>query len=341
MAFGLLSGQACYNWPHMSNSDTQSKPPIMAIVGPTGVGKTAYAVYLAKQISAEIISADSRQIYRGLDIATGKDVHLGQWQTLNQRPTLVIDDIPIHGLDLVNPDQPFSVADWTGLTHQLIAEISQRGHLPLLAGGSGFYLQGLTGQIATLAIPPDPQLRRDLAQLDLSQLQQRLHQLNPQRFQSLNPSDRQNPARLIRAIEVNQNAATAPQSDSTSYDVQMLGLKLPLSQLYARADARIEAMLKLGLVEETQKLVNQFGASSQAMTGIGYAEIVQYLQGTLPLDRAVQAIKYRTHAYIRRQQTWWQKQPVTWIDVSATNWQTQADALARQWIPASHPPAKD
>lgn len=310
------------------------KNKILAIVGPTGVGKTTYAIHLASQIKAELISADSRQIYIGMDIATGKEVNLGSWQNINQRPALIIQNIPLHGLNLTQPDQPFSVAEWVTIVKQLLSEIKGRGNIPIVVGGSGFYLSALMGKVDTLASPPNQALRRQLANLTTQQLRDKLAGLDVVKLNALNPSDRQNPARLIRAVELAANPSSKQPNitNSETTNLNLLGLSLPQRQLYAKVDHRIDAMIEQGLVEETKNLLTTFPTDSLAMTGIGYKEIADYLTGQTNLEQAIQRIKYRTHHYIRRQNTWWRKQTVNWVDTGQLNWQPKADQLANHLL---------
>lgn len=180
-----------------------TKPKMIpAIVGPTGVGKTAYALSLAPKINAEIISADSRQVFISMDIATGKESNHGHWTIINNRRTLIIGSVPIHALDLATPDQEFNIRQWHDVAVQLIDEIIQRGHQPLIVGGTGFYLDALMGHVQTMSIPPNADLRIELQRLSRAELQKRLQSLDPERWQSMNYSDQQNPARLMRAIEI-------------------------------------------------------------------------------------------------------------------------------------------
>jgi tRNA dimethylallyltransferase len=349
----------------------------LAIVGPTGVGKTAYALQLAPKISAEIISADSRQVFIGMDIATGKESDRGRWATINNRRTLIINDTPIHALDLVTPDQEFSVSQWHAVAVQLIDEIIQRGHRPLIVGGTGFYLDALMGRVQTMDILPNPDLRAELQNLNRAQLQEKLKSIAPHRWQQMNYSDQQNPARLMRAIEIEtarrQDGKTAPrpvdrreekgESDAIPHqspisnlqsptakitspavhhdDIQkselesqnselfMVGLTMPRHQLYAKIDSRFDQMLQQGLLEETRRLISQYGRHHQSMTSLGYAEIADHLDGKISLAAAMQKFKNRAHSYARRQYTWFNHRPVHWIDITQPGWQNQANRLVQ------------
>lgn len=296
-----------------------SNSKLLTIVGPTGVGKTALAIELAKQFDGELVSADSRQIYIGMDIATGKEVGMGEWQQMDGRRTLVIDDMPIHGLDLAYPDDDFSIFDWQQRIRPIIDEIRQRNKLPVVVGGTGFYLLALQGLIETLAVKPDTALRDELRVLSEEELAERLKMLDEKAYALV---DTQNRRRLIRAIEVaeSSNQEVAQRMMGESYDLNMIGLTMERNALYAKVDARVEQMFAEGLVEETRQLLAKYDRRLPSMTGIGYAEVGAYLDGELSLDEARQKMKWRVHSYIRRQYTWFRKQKVNWVDVGQPGW---------------------
>ena len=308
--------------------------PYLAIVGPTAVGKTALGLQLSNQCGFEIVSVDSRQVYRGMDIGTGKETHLGHWSTIGNTRALVIDDVPIHGLDLTDPDQPYSVSQWHQQILPIINGIRSRGVTPLFVGGTGFYFRALTGSIDSIDIPRNDALRADLSTLSVTALQRQLDSIDSQKYDSLNSSDRNNPARLIRAIEIaryiknssqanipaeSQNSTGHALDDSlltTRYSLQYVGLTMPRELLYAKADRRIEQMFQLGLIQETKQLLQKYSPDLPSMSGIGYREVADLINGEISKSEAIRRIHARNHSYIRRQLTWWRKQNVEWIDVS-------------------------
>ncbi len=322
---------------------------LLAIVGPTGIGKTALAIEMAQKYNGELISADSRQIYIGMDIATGKEVAAGQWQQRRGQKALVIADVPIFGLDLVQPDQEFSVFDWMQLVRSVIDKILSDGKRPIIVGGTGFYLQALQGKIATLQVQINHELRHNLNQLSVEGLQEKLQQIDAVKWKSLNSPDQSNPRRLIRAIEVALQSTTAEYKgldvdsglgqksqswkdgspSSTPHSFHMLGLTMERDILYAKVDARIEQMFAQGLIEETRHLVAKYSRQLPAMSGIGYAESAAYLAGETSLEKAIQEVKWRTHAYIRRQYTWFRKQEVQWVDVGQPSWHKALQAIIK------------
>lgn len=306
----------------MNSEDIKTLP---AIVGPTGVGKTAAAVAMAQQFDAEIISVDSRQVYIGMDIATGKEVDQGSWAAVNGRRTLEIDGVLIHGLDLVEPDQPFSVSQWYRQVVTLLEEILFRQRKPILVGGTGYYLRALEGGIKTLEIPPNQELRARLESVSTDVLVEQLAELDADRVSLVDPSNKR---RLIRAIEVaehqhqqqsaNERSVSSPdqkyQKWPDSFDLSLIGLTMDRRQLYDRIDGRVDRMVEMGLVDETRQLLEKYGREIPAMSGIGYAEIIEYLDGVVPLTEAVLKIKWRNHGYVRRQYTWFNKRSVHWIN---------------------------
>lgn len=310
---------------------------LLCIVGPTGVGKTALAIELAKSINGELISADSRQIYIGMDIATGKEVSLGQWQQRRGQKALVIENVPIFGLDLIRPDQEFSIFEWLQAVRPVIESVAADGKTPIIVGGTGFYLLALQDKITTMQVDINDDLRAELNQLSLPDLQQRLQLSDLNKWNSFNDSDRGNSRRLIRAIEVMEGKTAElpngmlqmPATNVKAYDLLMIGLTMERQALYQRVDNRIEQMFVDGLIEEAKQLLENYDRQLPAMTGIGYAEAASFLAGEIDIDEAVQAVKWRNHAYIRKQYTWFKKQAVQWLDTGQSNWRNELDNLLK------------
>jgi len=289
--------------PAMPATSPGQTIPLVAIVGPTATGKTALAVVLAARlaevIGCEAVSADSRQIYRGMDIATAKP-------TPDERARL-----PHHLLDVVAPDEAYTLAQYQADATAAIAAIHARGRLPLLVGGTGLYVRAVVDGLAIPRVPPSPALRAELEAILAADgpaaLHARLAALDPAAARDI---DARNPRRLIRALEVcllsGQSFSEQRGTRPTPYrPLLLLGLTMDRSALYVRADARIDAMLAAGLVEETERLVTAgYDWSLPAMSSLGYREIGAYLRGEATLADAVQRFKLATHAYIRRQLTW-------------------------------------
>ncbi|MGQ9552665.1 MAG: tRNA (adenosine(37)-N6)-dimethylallyltransferase MiaA [Anaerolineae bacterium] len=288
-------------------------PRLVAIVGPTAIGKTDLALRLADCIDIEVVSADSRQIYRGMDIGTAKPTAEEQ-----QR-------LPHHLLDVVDPDQTLTLAEYQELAYQAIDSIVARGKLPLLVGGSGLYVWAVIENWRIPRVPPQVELRQRLeqqaAQLGAAQLHRQLTEVDPVAAANIHPH---NIRRVIRALEVyytsGEPISRQQQRGDLRYRTLIIGLTAERHWLYARADERVEDMLRRGLIEETQRLLLAgYSAQAPAMSGLGYRQIVASLRGEYPLSEAVRRIKTGTHRFIRQQYTWfrnddtrihWQHQPV-------------------------------
>jgi tRNA dimethylallyltransferase len=308
---------------------------LVAIVGPTASGKTGLALALAERLAgtlgAEVVSADSRAIYRLMEIATAK-------ATTEERARL-----PHHLLDLVWPDESFTLAQYQAAATAAIADVARRGKLPMLVGGTGLYVRAVVDGLAIPEVPPSAELRAELEAIAASEgaaaLYQRLVALDPVAAARMDPS---NVRRLVRALEVclvtGRPFSSLQGRRATLYRPLLLGLNMERAALYARADARIEGMLAAGLVEETQMLVSRgYGWGLPSMSSLGYREIGAYLRGELSLAEAVERFKLATHKYIRRQLTWFRPDArITWLDAAlpSDTLAAQAGALVRPWLEA-------
>ncbi|MSQ40301.1 MAG: tRNA (adenosine(37)-N6)-dimethylallyltransferase MiaA [Dehalococcoidia bacterium] len=288
--------------------------PLLAIVGPTAVGKSALAIALARAFEGEIVNADSRQVYRLMDIGTAKP-------TAEER-----EQAPHHLLDLVDPDQGFSLALFLEHATQAIEAIHQRGHLPILVGGTGQYVWALLEGWQAPAVPPDPGLRQSLeaqAQLDgAPALYTRLQALDPEAAAIIHPH---NLRRIIRALEVydatgvlfsRQRRRSAPAHRSL-----ILGLSLPREELYQRIDQRVERAVGQGWVGEVQNLLQMgFSPDLPALSSLGYRELGSHLRGEASLEEAVDHIKKATHRYARRQGAWFRRSDprIHWLEAGPT-----------------------
>lgn len=310
------------------------------ICGPTAVGKTDFAVKIAPQLNGEIISADSRQAYRGLDVGTGKDISptapfvsvetLGDY-SLGYYP---LKSTKIWLYDLVLPTQPISVALYYAAWQATAARLISQSLMPITVGGTGFYLQNLLHPAPSLAVPPNYRLRHRLGKLTLQTLQQELMHVNPSRWKQMNQSDRANPRRLIRAIEVGQAPPTAkPASDN--YDVLCLGLIASSECLCTRIKARVYKRLEQGFENEVIRLRGQYPAFSTLVSGqtLGYQQWNAYLDGRITREAAIEQWITAETQYMKRQLTWFKKQPkIHWFDIESHNWYAQATTTINQWI---------
>jgi tRNA dimethylallyltransferase len=222
---------------------------VLIICGPTATGKTKLAAHLAKKLGGELVSADSRQVYRGMDLVTGKERV----------------DVPIWLYDVVDPDEEFSVSHWVKLARAAISDIAKRGNMPIVVGGTGLYIQALLRPFETINIPPNKKLREKLAKLTVGELQEMVTR------RDMNASDWYNPRRLIRKIEIAQSRKRKAQSNQT-YDVLLIGLTAPLGVLDKRIDERLEARKQLGMDAEEAILRKRFSPTLPAMTALGLNE---------------------------------------------------------------------
>ncbi|HUU08690.1 MAG TPA: tRNA (adenosine(37)-N6)-dimethylallyltransferase MiaA [Dehalococcoidales bacterium] len=269
---------------------------LVAIVGPTAVGKSQLALHLAQTFPGEIVSADSRQVYRYMDIGTAKPSP--------EELSLVRH----HLIDIVNPDEDFSLAQYQHLATQAIADIGQRHRLPILVGGSGLYVWAVLEGWQIPAVPPDLEFRRRLedkaAKIGAERLYQELVKSDSIAAQQIDP---RNVRRVIRALEVLKHTDTplSRQKQALSCPTLIIGLTTDRAELYRRVDSRVDEMVQRGLVEEVKKLMGMgYDLSLPAMSGIGYRQIGQYLKGEMTLEGAIEQIKSESHRLVRHQYNW-------------------------------------
>jgi len=297
----------------MVTMGTTSSRQLLAIVGATATGKTALALRLAEQLGGEIVNADSRQVYRGMDIGTAKPA---SEQRARVRHWLV---------DVVDPDEPFSLGRYLDLARAALGDCWSRGLLPILAGGSGQYVWALLEGWQVPRVPPDATLRAELeARVEregLAPLVAELERVDPAYAARV---DKQNPRRVIRALEVYQRTGRPISSCKTrvppDFSWRAMGLSCEREELYRRIDARVAAMMAAGLLDEVRGLIERGCACSlPSMSGIGYRQLCQHLAGELSLDEAVERIKTETHRLARTQRNWFRPgdDRITWIDATA------------------------
>ncbi len=282
---------------------------LLVIVGPTAVGKTELALRLAKELGGEIVSADSRQIYRKMDIATAK-------------PTPAeLARVPHHLVDIVQPDESFTLAEYQARAYAAIDDIFKRGKQPLLVGGTGLYVRAVVEGLNIPRVPPNPERRRELEQVSASELYVRLQQLDPAIAATILPN---NTRRIIRALEVieatGETMSALQTHEPPPYPILQIGLTLPREALYARVDARIDRMVEQGVVDEVRGLVAEgYAFTLPSMTSLGYREIGQYLRGEIPFEEAIRLFKSNTRKFIRHQYNWFRPTDprIHWLDLGA------------------------
>ncbi|MBA7633099.1 tRNA dimethylallyltransferase [subsurface metagenome] len=300
---------------------------LVAIVGPTGAGKSQLALHLAQTFNGEIVSADSRQVYRYMDIGTAKP---------SQKELSLV---PHHLINIVNPDEDFSLAQYQELAYKAIEDIQRRNKLALLVGGSGLYIWSVLEGWGIPRVPPDLEFRHRLekkaAKEGKDELYQELMKVDPITAQRV---DQRNVRRIIRALEVYKGAqvplSQLQRKQAPPFNSLIIGLTTNRRELYRRIDLRVDEMIKQGLVGEVEKLVNMgYNLNLPAMSGIGYKQIGMFLKGELTLAVAIQQIKFETHRFVRHQYAWFglEDNRIKWFDIQ-TKRNSEITALVPKFI---------
>lgn len=313
--------------------DRTEKPPLAAIVGPTAVGKSEIALEVAADLDSEIVSVDSVQIYRGLNIGTAKLLP-------HQQVSKAGKPIKHHLIDIVDPDEPFSVADYQRLAREVIKDIHVRGRLPLLVGGTGLYFQAVVDPYFFAPGARDEALRARLKEEaerhGNDYLYQLLQRVDPAAARRIHPHDQK---RIIRALEVyiltGQPISTTWRKGLTEspYRLALAGLTMERKLLYRRINERVDKMIEAGLVEEARGLLLKgYSPNLPAFQALGYKEIIAYLQGQLSLMEAIELLKRNTRRYAKRQLTWFRRDPrIVWWEVKPGEIEEISSAITR-WM---------
>lgn len=282
------------------------KNKILVLAGPTAVGKTALSIELAKRLNGEIVSTDSMQIYKYMDIGSAKIA-----------PS-EMDGIKHHLIDVTTPDKPFSVVDFKNLAQPIMDDLLSNGKLPILTGGTGLYINSLTCNMNFTDATNDEEYRKELEDLAVKHgdvyVHNMLKEIDPISYEAIHPNNRK---RVIRALEVykvtNKPFSSYNAGDDfykTKYDVHYYVLNMAREKLYERINRRVDIMFENGLLNECIKLKeNGYNSSMQAMQGIGYKEVLLYLEGSITLEEAIEMIKQGSRNYAKRQLTWFRKDP--------------------------------
>lgn len=285
--------------------------PLIVIVGPTAAGKTELSIRLAEGVDGEVVSADSRQVYRLMDVGTAKATPQEQAR------------VPHHLIDIVNPDETLGLAQYQAMAYAAIDDILARGKVPLLVGGTGQYVMAVVEGWQVPRVPPDEDLRRELyaraEKEGAAVLHAQLQMLDPVAAGRIDP---RNVRRVVRALEVclttGRRFSEQQRKSPPPYRILILGLTMPRSQLYQRIDQRVDRMLELGLEQEVRRLVVAgYGFDLPAMSGVGYGQFRPYLDGTAALAEVVREIKRATRRFVRHQSNWFRKDDarIHWFDV--------------------------
>ncbi len=311
----------------MSPSEMENLPKIVSIVGPTGVGKSTLAIELATRFGGEIVNADSRQFYRHMDIGTAKP------------SAEMLSGVPHHLIDILEPDEKYSLALYQEQAYSAIDDIMQRRKIPFLVGGSGLYIRAILEGMTIPRTEPDFSRRAELEKIATDKgsdfLYRRLRSIDPEAAAKMEPN---NVRRIIRALEVYEATGkkfSESGSKNPHYRALTIGLTCAREELYSRIDIRVDQMITHGLVDEV-KALRKMGLSSDlpSMSGIGYSEIIEFLERKLTMALAIQKIKNDTHAFVRRQYSWFRlRDPkITWLDVTETGFEKEAGNLVEKFI---------
>ena len=275
---------------------------VIAVVGATASGKTSYAIELAKKINGEIISADSRLVYKGMDIGTAK-------------PTIdEMQEIPHYMIDVVEPEYNYSVGLYVKEAKKHITDIISRGKVPIVVGGTGLYFRVLLENYDLPDVKPDYELRKELSSYSYEELLEMLTKLDEKAANSVEKNDKK---KLIRYIEIIKLAGKPLDLvrgvKEKEFNVEWVGLNFPREILYDRINKRVDLMIEQGLIDETKKLLQKHGRISNIADTIGYREVLYYLDGELSLDEAKDKLKQNTRNYAKRQLTWFRKnEQINW-----------------------------
>lgn len=286
----------------------QYKEKVLVILGPTATGKSHCAIEIAKKFNGEIISGDSMLVYRDMNIGTAK-------------PTAEeLAAVPHHLVNILPPEASFSVVDFKEQAQRLITEINARGHLPIIAGGTGLYIKALLEDYAFNSVSEDSELRaqltREAEQQGAAALHARLAALDAAAAERIHPN---NVRRVVRALEAALSGEQVNQytANESPYDALVIGLEMERSALYERINKRVDIMLEQGLEQEVRSLLARgVSPDCQSMQSIGYRQMVWYLNGSLPYDEAVDKLKQATRNFAKRQITWYKKMPyIKWLQL--------------------------
>ena len=326
---------------------------LLIITGSTATGKTKLGIELAKEFNGEILSADSRQVYKFMDIGTGKDLpkfSIFNFQFSNRNLDYgfyEVEGVKIWGLDIVEPDYHFNVADWVEYAMGVIGDIRNRGKLPIIVGGTGQYIRTLLEPPETMNIPPNLEIRNELLSYKVSQLQSKLQKIDKNRWERMNESDRQNPRRLVRAIEIAaqiQNSKFKVKNFNLKFTIDnilIIGLTADYDYLYKRIDQRVEERIEQGVIKEIQDLLQKgYSWDLPSMSGMGYQEFSSKLKVKSAkltkeeLKDIIQRWKWDEHNYARRQMTYLKKYFVSaqWFDITKADYKEQIRSLVAGFV---------
>ena len=287
------------------------KPKVVVICGPTASGKTSLSIELAKRINGEIISSDSMQIYKNMDIGTAKP-------TVNE-----MQGIKHYLLDFVEPNQRYSVAEFKNDAEKAIDEILAKGKTPIVVGGTGLYIDSLIYGIEYPSFELDEEYRKELEELvnkqGLEKLYEKAKEIDPQAMEKISPNDQKRILRVLEIYHATGKTKTEQEKESrkngVKYDYKVFAINMDREKLYERINKRVDIMIEKGLIAEVENLLKKYDKFPTAMQGLGYKEVVEYLQGKTTKEEMIEKIKQESRRYAKRQITWFKKNKQTiWID---------------------------
>jgi tRNA dimethylallyltransferase len=304
---------------------------LIVILGPTASGKTEMAIKLAKKFNGEIVSADSRQIYKEIDIATAKPRRVKSQKSRPQRfaselarvamragknQKFIVNDIPHYLIDIINPDEDFSLAKYKKLAVEIIKDIQKRKKISFLVGGTGLYISAVVDNFEIPKVKPNKSIRKKLDSESAGNLFKKLKKVDPKAAENIG----QNKRKLIRALEIylvsKKTFSSQQRKGKLLFDVLQIGIKVPREKLYRKINQRVDQMIERGLEKEAKNLIDKgYNLNLPSMSGLGYRQIGRYLNSEIGLQEAVELIKCETRHYARRQMTWFRRdERIKWIE---------------------------
>ena len=320
---------------------------LLVICGPTATGKTNLAIHIAKKFSGEIISADSRQVYRGLNIGTGKDLPRGaklKFLWIKRFGYYEIGGVKVWGYDLADPRHGFSVSQYLKFAERIIDDIAKRGKLPILVGGTGLYIKGVMDGIPTAEIPKNSRLRESLENKTSGTLFEMLAQIDPLRAADMNASDKKNPRRLIRAIEIaawktsHGSEESSVKKKEIRYDILQIGLTADEKYLGDKIERRVSERFKERLKNEIAGLLKKHvGWGMQSMSSMGYGQWQDFFEGRRSEKDVIKIWENEEKKYIKRQLVWFKKDKrIRWFDITDENYSENVEKTVEKWHNKAH-----
>ena len=302
-------------------------PKLLVVVGPTASGKTNLALALAKKFRGEIISADSRQFYRGTGI--GSDAIPGEWRVLHGRRTYVAEGVPHYLIGFLSPKRTFTAAQCKDHVMRIARDITKRGNLPILCGGTGLFVRAVVDNFSLAEVAPNAALRARLERRTTESLYEELAEKDPEYRKRIPRNNRRYATRALEVIAATGKPFSAQQQTGEPlFDVLQIGIQRPKDEAEKRINARVDLMMRSGLLKEAEKLGKRYGWAVPAATGLGHKQLGMFLRGELSLEEAVERIKSDTRKYAKRQRTWLKRDKrIQWIRTKR-----QAETAVKQFI---------